>query len=1161
MTKRLFSLFLAFSLCLTLLPAAFAESPETAEEEDVPLIELVEPDAEEVEADDIALIEAPELTPDLGETEASPAWTRPWASELVEAVKAVRAFTAAVPGEPDAELMEYSGTLGGASWTLNGEGLLMIKGTGTIPDYTQTQHPSFFSYRSMIKSIMVDSRITGIGSYAFLGLVNVTKVTGCDSIKYLNEGAFSACTNLKSVSLGNQLETIHAGAFMVCPALGSVRIPATVTCIEDGAFLECEALAAVNVDSGNKTYKSNSGVLYTKDGKNLLFCPYAKAGAYTVINGATTIKAGAFTDCTQLTGVTIPSSVTTIESLAFTGCSLLTGVKIPANVTDLATAAFCDNAALAEFTVDSANTAYKSVNGVVFTKNGKTLLLYPTAKSGSYTIPAGVTTVADFAFMYCPKLSGITIPNGVTTIGSLAFAGDNGIRSVTIPDNVLQLGDGIFTECRNLNSAVVGTGVKVLAPQTFYNCTGLKTVTLADTLDGIGLEAFYNCSWLESITFPKNLRAIGDGAFLGCTKLTEIEIPASVLYFGEASFAQCAKLVDVRLPANLTAVPANCFNQCTDLKEITIPDTVKTIGAYAFQNCSVLATVNLGTGVSVLEEGAFDGCKKIARIALPDSVTTIGTYAFRNCERLAEINLPYGLTIIDGAAFFGCRSLAAIELPNSLTTIGMSAFSGCSSLTSIVIPDSVTELGPSAFYECTRLRDVRIGSGVTVLRKYVFEKCDLSSIAIPATVRKLEYGVFFGNYSLKGILFMGEPPEFHEQTFIYITANVGYYEGKGWTEEHFQNYGGHLTWMPYTEVSAPVLTEAFNSATGVRVSWQPVEGATGYNVLRKNLTKNETEFTFVGSTAEPTYIDKSAVSASRYTYTVQARDAMGFPGEYDETGRTCTYIAKADITGITVTDEGVKLTWSKPAGAKNFRVMRRVDGVAKWTVLDVVLGNEYLDTTAEVGVKYWYTVRGVSLDNTVVINSYNGTGWSMKPLEKPVLTEAFNSATGVRVSWQPVEGAVKYFVLRKNVTLGETEWKQVHWTPDECTWIDTRAKSSNRYTYTVVCVDSNNRYCSAQGAPRTCTYIAMAKITEIKGTDEGVSLIWEKPAGAKNFRVFRKVDGEDKWTALTDVLGNEYLDTTAEVGVKYWYTVRAITMDGRMYINSYNSYGWSVTRK
>ncbi|MCR5664722.1 MAG: hypothetical protein K6G17_07625 [Oscillospiraceae bacterium] len=360
--------------------------------------------------------------------------------------------------------------------------------------------------------------------------------------------------------------------------------------------------------------------------------------------------------------------------------------------------------------------------------------------------------------------------------------------------------------------------------------------------------------------------------------------------------------------------------------------------------------------------------------------------------------------------------------------------------------------------------------------------------------------------------------------------------------------------------ATPVLTEAFNSATGVRVSWNPTESGAKFRLLRKNVTLGETVWKSVGVTTECTLIDKTAKSSNRYTYTVErVNDDNCAISRRDETGRTCTYIAKADVTELKVTAEGVGVAWTKPAGAKNFRVMRRPDGTAKWTVLAVIEGTSYLDTTAQKGVKYWYTVRGVSMDNKVLINSYNGTGWSIRPTDEPVLTEAFNSATGVRVSWTAAEGASKFRLLRKNLTLGETEWKNVGET-EENTLIDKTAKSSNRYTYTVECIDVNGRVCSTRDETgRTCTFIAMARITELKSTDDGISVTWEKPAGAKNFRVFRKIEGGG-WQILTDVQDTTYTDTTAQEGVRYWYTVRAVSMDGRIYINSYNATGWSVTR-
>ncbi|MCR5664270.1 MAG: leucine-rich repeat protein [Oscillospiraceae bacterium] len=1108
MKNRLLSFILILALCLSLVPAAYAEDGEELlllpEEDGEELLLLPEEDEAELQllpAEDEAELQLLPAEDEAEEIEEAAApEVEPRAAKFYE--PELLRLAASLPSEPEQiepadEPMTRvaSGGFGnGLVWVMDDSGLLTIKGSGyCTTEYSETKHPGFYKYRDQINTIQIESTVQGIGTYTFYGLTKLTNVSGGGGVLYYDRCAFAGCTALKSVELGSKLEAIGAGAFLDCTSLRNITIPASTTLVEPGAFMGCTALNNIYVASGSQTYKSTSGTLLSADGTTLVCCPCGRSGAYTVPRGVTVIGPYAFLGCDKLTSINLGSSLQEIQEYAFAQCKGITSITIPASVTNIAINAFYQAEKLVEYKVDENSTSYKSADGVLFTKDGKTLCSFPTAKSGKYAIPSGVTTIADCAFLECPNLTGVVIPSGVESIGHLAFASDNAIRSVAIPNSVLTLGEAVFAECLNLNDASVGSGVKVLSPQLFYDCKGLRTATLSVGTEVIGVEAFYNCSALERVNIPVGTVAVGDGAFTNCIRLTSIMIPNSVTYLGEEAFANCVRLASVKMSTGLTAIQTKCFNGCAALKEIEIPDAVTTIGESAFRKCSSMTRATLGSG---------------------------------------------------------------------LTEIGKEAFYECTSLLAIDIPDSVTTLGASAFYNCRSVKEVRIGSSVTELSSFLFGCCEnFERIIIPESVVEISNFAFDGCRSITDILFLGAPPHFSVCAFSSFTATAWYLPDKGWAKENFQNYGATLTWKEYiTLTDAPELTEAFNSATGVRVSWKPVDGAAYYQLLRKNLTKNETEWKVVGETTECSLIDKTTASASRYTFTVRAVDAIGVPGPCDEEGRTCTFIAKADITNITVTEEGVSLQWSKPAGAKNFRVMRRVDGETKWTVLDVVLGTEYLDTTAEKGVKYWYTVRGVSMDNTVLINSYNGTGWSMKPLETPVLTEAFNSATGVRVSWKANDGAVKYRLLRKNLTKNEEAWSTVAETT-ELTFIDTSAASASRYTYTVECIDSNGRICSAQGNPRTCTYIAMAKITEIKGVDNGVSLTWSKPAGAKNFRVFRKVDGENTWTALTDVQGTTYTDTTAEKGVKYWYTVRAITMDGKMYINSYNSYGWSVTRK
>jgi hypothetical protein len=150
----------------------------------------------------------------------------------------------------------------------------------------------------------------------------------------------------------------------------------------------------------------------------------------TIPSGVTAIGNDAFSFCSGLTSVTLPASVTTIGELAFGYCDL-TSVTLPASVTAIGNDAFWSCCCLTAINVDAANAAYASENGVLFNKSKTTLICCPAGKTGSYTIPASVTTIGYGAFGYCFRLTSVTIPASVTAIGNLAFYHCNGLTSVT----------------------------------------------------------------------------------------------------------------------------------------------------------------------------------------------------------------------------------------------------------------------------------------------------------------------------------------------------------------------------------------------------------------------------------------------------------------------------------------------------------------------------------------------------------------------------------------------------------------------------------------------------------------------------------------------------------------------------------------------------------
>ena len=366
-------------------------------------------------------------------------------------------------------------------------------------------------------------------------------------------------------------------------------------------------------------------------------------------NSVTSIGNAAFYHCTGLTSIAIPNSVTSIGDNAFDSCLGLTSITIPNSVTSIGISAFNRCTKLKEFIVSENNTAYSSVQGVLFSKDCTKLIAYPNAKTNIYTLPNSVTSIGNYAFEGCTELASIGIPNSVTSIGSYAF----------------------------------------------YNCRGLASITIPNSVTSIGSFAFYYCTGLASITIPYSVISIEGAAFAGCTKLEKIIVsennPAYSSVEGVLFSKDCTKLI---------AYPYAKSNI------YTLPNSVTSIGDYAFYNCTGLTSVTIGNGVTSIGDYAFYNCIGLASITIPNSVTFIGSFAFRYCTGLASITIPYSVILIGDYAFYGCTRLTSTTIPNSVTFIGNYAFAGCEYLTSITIPNSVTTIGNSAFQYCTRITEI-----------------------------------------------------------------------------------------------------------------------------------------------------------------------------------------------------------------------------------------------------------------------------------------------------------------------------------------------------------------------------------------------------------------------------------------------------------------------
>jgi len=188
----------------------------------------------------------------------------------------------------------------------------------------------------------------------------------------------------------------------------------------------------------------------------------------------TTIGNRAFYDCSNLTSIIIPSSVTTIARNAFSSYHW-TGEENSeknSNLTSdrnstpsifapaLNVNAFNVSSGLTNISVDSWNSVYMSIDGVLFDKSGRTLICYPEGKSGAYTIPLSTTVIERGAFYHCRRLTSVTIPTSVTMIGDSAFFGCSSLTSVTIPSSVTTIGNVAFYDT-NLTNVTLSRRTRV----------------------------------------------------------------------------------------------------------------------------------------------------------------------------------------------------------------------------------------------------------------------------------------------------------------------------------------------------------------------------------------------------------------------------------------------------------------------------------------------------------------------------------------------------------------------------------------------------------------------------------------------------------------------------------------------------------------------------
>lgn len=286
---------------------------------------------------------------------------------------------------------------------------------------------------------------------------------------------------------------------------------------EDTAFE-----AAKNLDEGDFDWESvNSDIL--EDAKVIdVFDDCVGAATTNAASETAKTEASAPADSDDANSALIPATAKSIDGRTFMNRGTVTSVTIPSGVTRIGVNTFNSCPNLTAINVDAENPVFKSIDGVLFSKDGKKLIQCPAGRTGAYDVPSGVTSIGNSAFWGCAGLTAIAIPNGVENIGNSAFWGCAGLKSVVIPSGVTKIGQGAFESCGNLTNITIPEGVTTAKDYAFSRCRGLTDITIPDGVTGIKWAAFFSCTGLTSVHIPKSVSHIWYSAFEGCGKLAHI---------------------------------------------------------------------------------------------------------------------------------------------------------------------------------------------------------------------------------------------------------------------------------------------------------------------------------------------------------------------------------------------------------------------------------------------------------------------------------------------------------------------------------------------------------------------------------------------------------------------------------------------------------------
>ncbi len=327
----------------------------------------------------------------------------------------------------------------------------------------------------------------------------------------------------------------------------------SVETIGENVFLNSDSLTSITVDEENPYFMVDDGVLYSKDKRELLYCPKNFSGIYRVAEEVKRIGKSAFRNCNQLTEIVLPEGLEVIGDTAFYGCTQLKQISLPKSVSQI----------------------------------------------GAY------------AYKGCPLQGTLDLMN-IKDIGEGAFEGCTGLTSVVLPENLLRIEASLFQGCTGLTVVNIPQWVTAIGTSAFASCSRLQSVAIPDEVERIEDYAFKGCSNMKHLAIGNSVKKIGVEAFGECRRLKSLSIPASVDSI-LSSFVDCDSVSSLELKDGNRPIliEGKCFNGGNMMID-TLYIGRKISGVPQFNECAYLSTLTVGSMILTMQD--VSGCKDLSKV-------------------------------------------------------------------------------------------------------------------------------------------------------------------------------------------------------------------------------------------------------------------------------------------------------------------------------------------------------------------------------------------------------------------------------------------------------------------------------------------------------------------------------------------------------------------